>query len=120
MRPTLRVRMPWREVSSRLARYRASHVRMAQEDNAPMADSCRDSDERGATRNTSTNDTNKAECEVWSPELVSVLRRVRGSNGSKIVEKWIPQLPRPDGELTIRSPAADSSSPLTCAYPFGS
>ncbi len=37
MRPTLRTRMPWREVSARLARYRASHARVLQHDSAAAA-----------------------------------------------------------------------------------
>lgn len=102
MRPTLRLRLPWREVGSRLARYgRASHARLALQD--PAASPAHgdgdgdDDDSASGSASGSALAEPEPEAEVWSPELVRALRSLEQHSDSAVVEDWLPRLPRPDG-----------------------
>lgn len=110
MRPTLRVRYPWREVSSRLARYRASHGRLAEHHPGD-----RGSPPGPVLAGAPCDADDEPERDMWSPELASALQTMEQGGSSEVVEKWLPQLPRPDGESAVRFVPRATSVALTLA-----
>lgn len=90
--------MPWREVSSRLSRYRASHGRLA----AEYQPEKRGSPPGPVLARAPYDADDEPKRDMWSPELASALQGIGQGGSSKLVEEWLPQLPRPDGESTGR------------------